>query len=69
MSGLPNFRFTAPLVTEINELKSENMKLKVAIKTTIALAQSQGCTHSGCDDGWHSPVCPLGVIKPLENAT
>ena len=65
MKGLPNLHYTAPLVTRINNLKAENTNLKTAIKTAIALAERQGCSRSGCADGWHSPICPLGVIAPL----
>ena len=41
-------------------------RLREVINTTIARAQSQGCAHSGCADGQHSPACPLGVIAALQ---
>ena len=52
----------------IAELEAEVERLREAIGATIARAEHQGCNMAGCDSEWHSPVCPLGVIEPLNAA-
>ena len=52
----------------IHKLRAEVERLREAIGATIARAEHQGCNMAGCDSEWHSPVCPLGVIEPLNAA-
>ncbi len=53
---------------DISWLISEIERLRKYLKKVKLTAEREGCNHSGCDNKWHTSLCPLSYVEIAQQA-